>query len=315
MLIGSCAGVFYALEQKTGQERWSYDIKKDGAQSSFHGDPLIAGELIIVGTDGGHTAQAGGLYAFEISSGKVRWRLPVKAGITTDVMRGGELLYAVTMADELVCVELQTGRLKWSHAAGAPKDDRLLNSAPAVSGAQVFFGTLSGQLISFAASGRQLWQRDLGAPVSASILAHEAELYVGLNNGRLLRVNQKTGETLSETRLAGAVRGAPVMADRMVLVLHGRDEQDQTLTALDLSLQKILWQQQNNWCSARPHLWRGQALLGNTRGEVVAVQLSDGALRWSEKLRGPIRSIGSEAGVILTGTQRGLVFAFTAAGR
>ena len=309
--------MFYALDKKTGQERWSYDIKKDGAQTSFHGEPLIAGDLIIIGTDGGHTSQAaGGLYAFEIGSGKVRWRFPVKAGITTDVIRGGDLLYAVTMADELVCVELQTGRLKWSHAAAAPKDDRLLNSSPAVSGAQVFFGTLSGQLMAFAAkSGQQLWKRDLGAPVSASILAHQSELYVGLNNGRLLRVNQKTGETLSETTLEGAVRGVPVRADRALLVMHGKDEQDQTLTALDSSLQKILWQQKNNWCSSRPHLWRGQALLGNTRGEVAAAQLSDGAIRWSEKLRGPLRSIGSDEGVILAGTQRGLVFAFTAAGR
>ena len=52
VLIGSCAGTFYALDKKTGEVRWSYDIKKDGDQTSFHGNPLITEDLIIIGTDG-----------------------------------------------------------------------------------------------------------------------------------------------------------------------------------------------------------------------------------------------------------------------
>lgn len=294
-----------------------YDIKKDGSQTSFHGDPVMTDELIIIGTDGDRTANAvGHVYAFEKTTGKVRWKYPVKGGVPTDVVRSGPLLFAVTMADELICLELQTGKLKWSFA-GEPQDDRLLSRAPAVAGSQVFFGTRGGQVYSFdAKTGRQLWQRNLAVPVSASVITQGNELYVGTVNGKLFRLSQQTGEVLSEVTLEGAVSGAPVVAGSLLLVMHGKDEQDLFLTALDLSLRKTLWQQKNNWCSSRPHLWRGLALSGNTRGEVAAVRLQDGAIQWSEKLRGPVRSIGSEPegkdASIYVGTQRGMLFAFDA---
>jgi len=41
MFIGSCAGNFYAINKTTGQLLWSYDIRRDGNQQSFHGDPLV----------------------------------------------------------------------------------------------------------------------------------------------------------------------------------------------------------------------------------------------------------------------------------
>jgi len=41
-----------ALDKKTGQVKWDYDIRKDGEQSQFHGDPLIADQLVVIGTDG-----------------------------------------------------------------------------------------------------------------------------------------------------------------------------------------------------------------------------------------------------------------------
>src|SRR5687767_3923794 len=49
--VGSCAGIFYAFNKDTGEVRWTYDIRKDGKQTSFHGNPLIAGDVILIGTD------------------------------------------------------------------------------------------------------------------------------------------------------------------------------------------------------------------------------------------------------------------------
>lgn len=51
VFVGSCAGIFYALNKATGELRWSYDIRKDGKQISFHGNPLIVDDMILIGTD------------------------------------------------------------------------------------------------------------------------------------------------------------------------------------------------------------------------------------------------------------------------
>ena len=74
MFIGSCAGNFYALNKTTGEVQWSYDIRKDGKQQSFHGDPLVISDLILIGTDRSCDPEGvGHVYAFERSSGNVRW--------------------------------------------------------------------------------------------------------------------------------------------------------------------------------------------------------------------------------------------------
>lgn len=70
VFVGSCSGVFYALNKTTGQLQWSYDITKDGKQISFHGNPLITGDLILIGTDRSCEPDGvGHVYAFDRRTG------------------------------------------------------------------------------------------------------------------------------------------------------------------------------------------------------------------------------------------------------
>jgi outer membrane protein assembly factor BamB len=90
-------------DRQSGQRRWSYDIKKDGNQNSFHGNPLITDDLILIGTDGA----MGHVYAFERATGKVVWKHAItrsvsgNGGATTDVLGSGANAYVVTIGDEL----------------------------------------------------------------------------------------------------------------------------------------------------------------------------------------------------------------------
>jgi len=55
--------------------RWSYDIHQDGNQTSFHGNPLITDQLVLIGTD--KSCASGGIghvYAFDRATGAVRWK-------------------------------------------------------------------------------------------------------------------------------------------------------------------------------------------------------------------------------------------------
>lgn len=94
VFIGSCAGTFYAINKTTGQVQWSYDIRKDGKQISFHGDPLVTGNLILIGTD--HSCVPGGIghvYAFETDSGKVRWKYR-STSVPTAIVQLGSNVYS-----------------------------------------------------------------------------------------------------------------------------------------------------------------------------------------------------------------------------
>ena len=79
--------------------KWQYDISKDGDQRQFHGDPLIADELVVIGTDG----NIGHVYAFERYTGIVRWKYRVnERGVASDIVRLGDSVYAVTLGNELL---------------------------------------------------------------------------------------------------------------------------------------------------------------------------------------------------------------------
>ena len=82
LVVGSCKGIVHALDKETGHVKWEYDIRKDGDQRQFHGDPLITDELVVIGTDG----NMGHVYAFERTTGAVRWKYRVdERGVTSDV--------------------------------------------------------------------------------------------------------------------------------------------------------------------------------------------------------------------------------------
>lgn len=64
LVVGSCSGNFCTLDRQTGQIRWRYNIKQDGNQTSFHGDPLVTDDLILINGDNGkqgHVGMQGGM--------------------------------------------------------------------------------------------------------------------------------------------------------------------------------------------------------------------------------------------------------------
>ena len=131
-----------ALDRKTGLVKWEYDIRKDGEQSQFHEDPLVTGRLLVIGTDG----KIGHVYAFERTTGAVLWKYKVNdRGVASDFIRVRDEGCFVTLGNELVCVDLESGKPKWSFRGNhSGIDDCLTCSSPAVSEGRVFFGGLDG---------------------------------------------------------------------------------------------------------------------------------------------------------------------------
>ena len=131
-----------ALDRKTGLVKWEYDIRKDGEQSQFHEHPLVTGRLLVIGTDG----KIGHVYAFERTTGAVLWKYKVNdRGVASDFIRVRDEGCFVTLGNELVCVDLESGKPKWSFRGNhSGIDDCLTCSSPAVSEGRVFFGGLDG---------------------------------------------------------------------------------------------------------------------------------------------------------------------------
>ena len=319
VFIGSCVGTFFALDRKTGQVRWSYDIGQDGDQSQFHGNPLVVNDQIITGTDG---SGVGHVYALEMATGKVRWKHPITKGLPNgfglpgDIVRLGNNIFGATFGDELISLNADTGKVNWTFVGGYTGTSARWSQSPAAAGDRVFFGGINGTVYALGAhSGQVIWKRDLGQRVSTNLTVAGNDLYAGTAGGYIFRLSAKTGEITGEMKLETTPVGWPtVTADALLIFLNrgGGAGGAQTLLSLDPALKQIRWQQpaSSNWSVTRPFLWRATVLAGNEEGEVKAFRLSDGAEQWAVTLKGTIRSFGSDKEVLFIGTLGGMVYAY-----
>jgi len=304
LIVSSCNGLIRALDKETGEERWSYDIRKDGDQKEFHSDPLVTEKLIITTTDG----NMGHVYAFDKRSGAVRWKYGVAwRGLASDVVRSGSNIYVVTLEDQLVCLDLESGAARWTFPSSAPPKLYYWTSSPAMVGDRVYFGGLDGFIYAVEAnSGKLAWKSNLGARISTSIAAQGHDIYLGTADRHLYRLDADSGRVLGELSVESEPRWRIVSGGDSLLVFLG----PQILASVDLSLKQVRWlaKASQEWMSARPYLWRDLVLAGG-RDELVAFRASDGARVWSRQISGTVRGIGVTDAVLYVGTLKGRVFA------
>lgn len=314
LFIGSCAGKFYAINKATGQVQWSYDIRKDGKQQSFHGNPLVTGELILIGTDRSCDPEGvGHVYAFERDSGKVRWKYR-STSVPTDIVQLGSNVYFGSFQDKWSAVNLHTGGLNWSFSTNTPNNDCAPIKSPVAVENRLFFAGLDGVVYSLnAATGRVMWKQKLTAAPSTSLAFRDKTIYVGTTDQHIYRLNAETGVIVAELGIeATPVGRLAFAADSLFMFLENRSERTGYITSVDPKLTGVRWKQKSSpdWASERPYLWKGLIIAGNCRGEVAAFRASDGEPQWKLNVKGCIRSIGSSDDMLFVGVQEGTVYAF-----
>jgi hypothetical protein len=297
--------------------RWSYNIHQDGNQTSFHGNPLITDQLILIGTDKSCAAGSiGHVYAFDRATGAVRWKYRT-AGTPTDIARIGSTVYAASFADELIALSLADGELRWRFATGTPNPDCSLPPAPVVVGDRIFYAGLNGILYGLdGQTGKLLWKHDLGKRSTTKLSAIGNSLYIGNSTNRIFRISTDDGHVQSEISVQASPTGRILTdAPALYIFLEDTDVQGGYLVSTDVNLSQIRWTRRSDrtWSSEWPRLWDGLLLAGNCRSDLVAFRISDGALQWSDKLKGCLRSIGTdgESEQIYIGVQEGTVYAYS----
>ena len=314
MFIGSCAGNFYAINKDTGQVQWSYDIRKDGKQQSFHGDPLVTNDLILIGTDRSCDPEGvGHVYAFERDSGKVRWKYR-STSVPTDIVQLNSNVYFGNFQDQWSSIDLHTGGLNWSFSTGAFNKDCDMPKSPVTDKNRLFIAGLDGVIYSLdASSGRVSWKRKLPAAPSTGLALRDKTIYVGTNDQRIYRLNAETGTVISELATEAKPVGRLAFSDDSLFVfLQDPSERVGYIISVDSKLARVRWKQRSSpdWASERPHLWKEFVVAGNCRGEMAAFRATDGAPQWSLSLKGCIRSIGSSGNMLFAGVQEGTIYAY-----
>ena len=297
--------------------RWSYNIHQDGNQTSFHGNPLITESFILIGTDSSCAADGiGHVYALDRQTGSVRWKYRT-AGTPTDIARLGSTIYAASFADELIALNLADGRLLWKFATGASNQDCVLPPSPVVVGEHVFYAGLDGTLYGLDGhSGKLLWKHNFGNRVTTNLSAVGTSLYLGSSAKRLFRISADDGHVESELTVPATPHGRVLVEEPTLYVfLEEGDGHTGYVISTDFNVSHVNWMYKAGraWSSECPRLWNGLLLAGNCHSELEALRTSDGALQWSDTLKGCLRSIGTDGDSqqIYIGVQEGTVYAYS----
>ena len=304
--VGSCAGVFFALDRATGQPRDRHDVSADSIRRQFHGDALLEDGLLLIGTDTdeGDTAY---VFAFERGTAKVRWRRAVGPGVMGDLTRWKDRAYALTVTDELICLDPASGAPHWSYRPQSSSYE-YRSSAPVVLGDQVLFADHDGTVRGFdATGGRLLWEAPQIDRLTTWMVGADSSVLFMRGPDALVRLDPRTGREQRRSVVTGGPFGGPItMVGDSLLLLMG----PKTLSAFHLERNRVLWSHSavQEWTSSRPYVWRDMVLAGD-RGRLMAYGLADGMLRWTHELPGTLRGIGTHGDTLYVGMLKGQVHA------
>jgi outer membrane protein assembly factor BamB len=216
--VASEEGEVLALEARDGKVRWRARVS-----SEVLAPPAVGGGLVLVRSIDNR------VFAFGADDGKRRWvyqRAPssllvrAPAGIT---IAGGQA-FAGFPGGKLAALVLETGALRWEATVALPKGTTELErvadvmGAPAVQGKEVCAAAYRSRIACYdAASGRQLWGRELASLSGVTLDARYA--YVADELGALHALDRSNGQSVwKQDKLAHRQLSTPLAGGDSVAV-------------------------------------------------------------------------------------------------
>ena len=307
--VGSCSGIYYALDTESGEVLWTYDTSDDGPPGQFHGDPVVTEELIVTGSD---NRGEGHLYALERETGAVRWKQGFPGGVGTQVYAHDDAVFASTASGEVVAADLATGEIRWRHRAVEEAIGGRIGVDPVLAGDRFFVGWRTGIVEAWdPATGDRLWRRPLEAPLGTSLAETPGgEIVVGTGDGRLLRFSPD-GEILGSRTLGERLYGDLLVAGDRLLAMGWDPAAGHFLASVSPDLEDLLWTHQGaeKWSTLRPLVREEQVLVGRD-GALTVVGLRDGSVHGLCPVEGTPRGLASRGDVLYVGTVEGRLQVF-----
>lgn len=178
----------------------------------------------------------------------------------------------------------------WRADIGADQEFDVTNLRPYVHEQTVYAIDADGVLTAYTlARGKRLWRRKTGHKISTGVGGNGAQLWVATLGGDILALAIADGEQLWSTSVASEILTVPVSANGRLLVrsIDGR------VTAFDARTGDRQWDYRSNVpvLSLRgvgePLVDGEVVFLGLDNGRIVALNLTDGTVRWEQTITAP----------------------------
>jgi len=234
-------GAVSAFAAQDGRAAWSAAAGPEGEEPASGGGIAFAGGRVFAATG---YAEA---VAIDAASGAIVWRQPLSAPVRGAPTVDGGRLYCITLDNKTHALDIEDGRILWTHDSIEEQTALLGGASPAVAQGAVVSAYSSGEIVALKVeNGRELWSDNLTAArradfiaaladVQAAPVAQDGRLYALSNSGRAGAIDMRSGDRVWSREFGG---------------LH------------------------------RPWVAGGHLFAVTERGEVVAAEAATGAVRW-----------------------------------
>jgi outer membrane protein assembly factor BamB len=266
----------------------------------FSSSPAAANGLIFVGS------QDKKLYAFDATTGKVKWSAPTGNVIFSSPAIADGLIFISCNDKKLYAFDAASGQMRWSTSTGAA-----IFSSPVLVNSIVYAGSQDKKLYAFnATSGQILWSAPTGNAIYDSPAVANGVVYVGSHDKNLYAFDATTGKKLWSTATGDIIYSSPAVANGLVYV----GSADHKLHAFNATTGKSSWSTSTGApIYSSPAVANGVVYAGSYDKKLYAFDAMSGQVKWSSPTQAPIFSSPAVAnGIVFAGSQDKKLYAFDA---
>jgi len=273
-VLSSCAGPNlrpgFRASSPVLQREWGVGTRTReilaGERGVEFSNPVLWENTLIFGT-----SDEGLIAIYPNLGGQTRWVLPIRNGISSELLVQGSQIYVGGADGFFYCVNAENGRMLWRYELKNPK-----SSKATLAGGKLFVTTSDDVVHALdAATGRWIWhyrRKSSGAATvhgAAQPFVEAERILVGTSDGYLVALAPGDGRLLSERKLTTRTKfmdvDAAVVADGSLLFIPSYDGD---LYALKRDSLEPVWRQD-----------AGGVRSVTVDGEFLYLAASDGTIR------------------------------------
>jgi outer membrane protein assembly factor BamB len=149
--FGSWDTHLYAVDAKTGQEKWKFKTGEDPVnynQTGLQSSPAVVDGVVYFG------CRDSNFYAVDAATGQEKWKYKITWVNASAAVRDGTVYFGTSIPAFFIALDAGTGKERFKFDAHTP-----VFSSPALAGGLAYFGSFNGSLYAVnLADGKLVWE-------------------------------------------------------------------------------------------------------------------------------------------------------------
>jgi len=256
----SSSGIFYALDAKTGIQKWSESYAGENIKHT------ISGKLVFIRTDEG-------IYTVDKKTGQVKWEQKINGISSEPIVCNNQLIIGYSNGC-ISAYNIESGDFEWTYEISDSKDSLHISE---LQDNIIYVGSGKTCYAFDVTNKKIIWKYETKGVITASPRIENNVVYFGSWDGNIYALDYKTGEYKWSFKTGWGIDSTPDISDNMVYV----GSLDNNFYALDKENGEAKWFFTcKSAIHSSPVVYGDYVFFGCDDGRFYALNKTNGDLAW-----------------------------------